>query len=234
MLEIFDGAHIKEFSEADLAEIAALPEATRAALLACVTAVRERDACDAAMIAARSDVHQKQYALIVATAALEQPLPGPVGPNGLPIAEGPMAASRTNPALAQAKHATALQAVINANKPGYKSPKVKKNPLRDARDAAEAALQDAQATFRQCMKALQAAEALAGAATNAYRATLPTVTFETLVRGHAARSQAERQKRVDAGLPADPPKIEPNHQSVYDRERAEAGNKRKVRPLMGR
>jgi hypothetical protein len=245
-MNLFNGNKIRAFDDADLAELNGLPEATYAAAIACIEAVNARDAVFEKHVAARSDVHDKQRLLAAAILAYEQPLPAPLDPltrqpitgaTGQPI--GPQAGARTNHALKQAAHAAAMQAVIAAQKPGYKSPKPVKSKLkdaadvaRDAKDAADVALEDAQAMFRAVTKELVAAETLAGEKIEAYRQTLPVMSHDTLMKEHFAAGLAERQRRVDAGLPPDVPKVEPQYQSVYDRERAAAGEKRKVRPLM--
>jgi hypothetical protein len=233
LISIFDGyGKIRDLSgDADVAAIEGLPdEPHRKALFEVIAASNARDAGSDRVVAARKAVRIKEIAFADASAAYSGvvPLRDTVTGNA---DNSPRAGATLNPAIKNAEHVAALRAVSAAQRPGYVPAKPTKNKLKAAMDKAEAELADARAEIYRATSELRRLETKAGEAINAWRACLPVMDRNTLMKSHIAAGQAERAARVARGEHPDAPKVVPQYSSELDRIKG-AGKIKPPRPLM--
>jgi hypothetical protein len=129
-------------------------------------------------------------------------------------------------------HQEALQSVIHANDPTQPAPKARK-----ANAKTKAALAQAVYELAEVRDALTRAKATSRVlnkgrsdAIIAWSQTQKKITFEDIHRDMVARSNADRQARVDAGLPADAAKIEPVRKWPIEQAMAAKGDARRKTP----
>jgi hypothetical protein len=129
-------------------------------------------------------------------------------------------------------HQEALLAVIHANDKTQPAPKARKPNVKT-----RAALTQAIYELAEVRDALTRAMATSRVlnkgrsdAIMAWSATQKKITFEDIHRDMVARSNADRQARVDAGLPADAAKIEPVRKWPIEQAMAAKGDARRKTP----
>jgi hypothetical protein len=206
-LNIFDAySRIRDLSsDADVAAIEALPDDHRTKLFECIAAVKASEAGSDRVYAVRADVRTKEAAYNVVLEA-EQ---------------------KANP---PSTHKSALAAVIAANA-GAKPEPVKVNKkTRAALAEADMALAEARSELTRATGELRTLESKAGEAINAWRKCLTTPSADEVTREFLAASQAERARRVAAGLPPQPTAPVPVHQWEIERVFAARGKVQNRQP----
>jgi hypothetical protein len=192
LLNIFDAyGRVRADLDSEAATIEALPDAERAALMACIAASQVADEGEARLVAARKARDLKNRAHDVALAADHA----------------------ANPAILPHE---ALRAVSAANGSNVKPPKARKlnKETRAALATAITELADARAEYHQAEVALKTLSAKRGEAVLAYMNSGKRVTAEEVAREYQARGQAERKAVADGTAPV---KAEPVRLSQLDR-----------------
>jgi hypothetical protein len=199
-LNIFDAySHIRDLTDAEtVAAIEALPDDHRKVLFECIEAVTARDACQDQVAVARRSLRGKEA---VYHAALD-------------------ADHKANPA---ATHQSELLRTIAANEGRALAPVEVNKEARAALAEADLTLAEARNELTRSSTLLRTLERDAGLAIDAWRKCLTTPSAEQVVRQYIASGQAERQRRVDAGLSAETPKIASKYQSELDKNFANRG-----------
>jgi hypothetical protein len=208
-ISIFDGyGRIRDLSgTADVAVIETLPDDVRDKMFACIAAVKASEAGEARVVAARVAVREKE---VVHSAALE-------------------AEHKANPAQT---HKESLAAVSAAQRPDYKPEPVKINKkTRAALAQADMALAEARSELTRATTEHRVLVATAGEKLNAWRLCLTTPSDFEVRRQYVERSTQDRAARVAAGLSAEPPKIQPAHQSELDKQFAARGKVQNRMPV---
>jgi hypothetical protein len=208
---IFDAyGKIRSDLDTEQATIEALPDDQRETLFVCISTVTARGDCENRVIAARADVRKKEVIYNEAVMAFDQTAPS----------DNMHAEAKRNPKHAYEKDAQRIaniRAVSAAQQPGYFSPKIVKNKLKSAMDAANVALTDARAELTRATGELKVLEARCGEAINRWRMVQSTPSAEEVTRAYIASGQAERMRRVANGESAEPVKAASPNISELDK-----------------
>ena len=226
-ISIFDAyGKVRTLSgKADKAAIAALSDDQHKTLAEVIAACNARDAAEERVFAARNDVRDKEAAMTIREPGQSTDAEAARAGTVRRISSAQAAMTATERRLAE------IKAVSAAQRPGYVPAKAVPNELQAAVDAASAALLAARAELQAATTEHRKLETVAGEAINAWRACLPVMSRDTLMKDHIAKGNADRLARVKRGEPADAPKIVPQYQSELDRIKG-AGTVKPPRPLM--
>lgn len=154
----------------DPAIVEAMPDDQRAALMACLSACREAEDCEANVSTLRIAVNKSMHKHDAALLAVDASMP-------------------------KLTHQQALQATIAANDPAHydkpKKPHVNPKPKANLAEAL-AELAEIRAELQKAIADLKILSRTRGESIGRFMKTQPPITFETVARAHIAAGDAQR------------------------------------------